>query len=139
MGSRQIFFLPETPAGSTQRDLELKRSAAKAHAARASARLRKGRGKTKVVFQQHGRKSSKRALDQPSTEQPLTPRPLSPGLMTILRKGNSDPFDMLAVPITARVNRILAFFKDGYLPMVYRVRIRSEQPSGNESALEQEA
>ena len=137
MGPRHIVFLPETPVGTTQRQIELNRSAARAHAARVSSKSRKEKGKKKVAFQHHGRRSPRRPSDPESLERSLSPPLLSPGLLSILREGNSDPFNVLAVPVTARVNRILAFFKDGYLPMIYRVHLGSEEASSRIRALEE--
>lgn len=40
--------------------------------------------------------------------------------LTILRKGNSDPFQAFAIPIDARVAYMMTYTKDLYLPGVYR-------------------
>ncbi len=40
---------------------------------------------------------------------------------TVLRRGNSDPFNALAVPINAEDNRIVSFYRDFLLPAEYNV------------------
>lgn len=38
---------------------------------------------------------------------------------TILQKGNSDPFESLSITVTPKVNQVLSFFRDTYLPINY--------------------
>jgi hypothetical protein len=40
--------------------------------------------------------------------------------LTILRKGNSDPFQAFTIPIDAEVANMMTYTKDLYLPGVYR-------------------
>jgi hypothetical protein len=43
----------------------------------------------------------------------------SPGLLTVLRKGNSDVFQAKAIEITPQTHEIMSFFKDCFLPASY--------------------
>jgi hypothetical protein len=43
----------------------------------------------------------------------------SPGLLTILRKGNSDAFQARAIEISPQTHEIMSFFKDYFLPASY--------------------
>jgi len=60
--------------------------------------------------------------DDPSADQ-THPRRMQAtaavGPLTILRRGNSDPFESLAVSVTPRVNEIMSFVKDYFLPACY--------------------
>jgi hypothetical protein len=42
---------------------------------------------------------------------------------SLITEGQSDPFDSLAIPITAEVNRIIAFGRDLFLPVLHHTTI----------------
>ncbi|OQU94677.1 hypothetical protein CLAIMM_01007 [Cladophialophora immunda] len=50
---------------------------------------------------------------------------LSP--VTVLNKGNSDPFGACAIPITVEENSILTFYRDILLPAAWRLDAKSKQ------------
>src|SRR5271156_3227037 len=49
----------------------------------------------------------------------------SPPPLTILRKGNSDPFSALPIPVDARDNSLIAFYRDFELPTLYFLDTKS--------------
>ena len=46
-------------------------------------------------------------------------------LMTILKKGNSDPFNTFATPIDPGVNNLMLFCRNFFLPSLYRIETQS--------------
>ncbi|KIW97588.1 uncharacterized protein Z519_01172 [Cladophialophora bantiana CBS 173.52] len=112
MAQVDVTFLPVLAQSSSQRERELYQAAAQSHAARLWHKWRKQRrlDARPVVASEASRSH---AL-------------VTPGLISILQKGNSDPFNALAIHVTPRANQILTFFKHGYLPMVYQAVMGSE-------------
>lgn len=97
MTREKILFLRTIPIGSSRREQELTRSTALSHAAKVSHRRRKEKEKSQI---------------QP---EPLT----LAGPVTILQGGNSDPFESLALRVTPRVNEVISFVRDYFLPASY--------------------
>ncbi|KAJ9607241.1 hypothetical protein H2200_008313 [Cladophialophora chaetospira] len=62
--------------------------------------------------------------DTPCELVPVKHHPLSP--VTILNAGDSDPFDAYAIPISAEVNNILAFYRDFIIPSAYHLDGKSK-------------
>ncbi|KIY03561.1 uncharacterized protein Z520_00252 [Fonsecaea multimorphosa CBS 102226] len=126
MAQFDITFLPVLARDSSQRDRELYQATAKSHAARLSHKWRRGKrfgaGSANHQRRQIAEESQSIGASETTWNQDL----VSPGLVSILQKGNSDPFDALAIHITPRVNQILTFYKHGYLPMIYPAFMGSE-------------
>ncbi|KAH0841715.1 hypothetical protein AYO21_01053 [Fonsecaea monophora] len=57
---------------------------------------------------------------------------LSP--VTVLNKGNSDPFSASAVPITVEENRIVTFYRDILIPATWRLDVKSKDNLANARA-----
>lgn len=138
MDKTNFTFVPVPTEGSSQRERELHQAVAKSHAARLSHKWRKqvryvpGHGRRK--HQNLGAEDEQAESSAGALNQPLS----SPSLLSILQKGNSDPFNVLAVPITPRVNQIVTFFKHGYLPMIYPAFMGSEDTIRQIEALQQQ-
>jgi hypothetical protein len=97
MTREKILFLRTIPVGRSRREQELARSAALSHAAKVSHRRKKEKEKS-----------------QTQQESLIVGGPL-----TILPGGNSDPFESLAVRVTPRVNEVISFVRDYFLPASY--------------------
>lgn len=103
-----------------KRDQELVRAAALSHAAKVSHQKRKAReaknkdvilaGRQPITGAQHRERSGE--------GQKLSEIVLGP--LTILKRGNSDPFQAVAITVTRRVNEILSFFRNSFLPAMYQ-------------------
>ncbi|KAH0848376.1 hypothetical protein AYO21_04403 [Fonsecaea monophora] len=126
MAQVDITFLPVLARGSSQRERELYQATARSHAARLSHKWRKlklsDQDNANHQRQHIGEESQPTGASETAWNQAL----VSPNLVSILQKGNSDPFNSLAIHVTPRVNQILTFFKHGYLPMIYPAFMGSE-------------
>ncbi|KIW12551.1 hypothetical protein PV08_09828 [Exophiala spinifera] len=131
--SQDIFFLPYDPVRASQRVRQLQNSEARAHAARVAHTRR--RLYAPLLFLSTARKpsdngdadnysnekvsgaSSKRKNRKPFRR--VSAAKLSDHLspVTILQKGNSDPFDVSAVQISAELNEVLLFYQQNVLPL----------------------
>lgn len=133
MSESSYVFISGLPVGTT-RERELTRAEALSHAAWMSHQRRPyvaNTGKTgKVIVLKRSQQSSK-SKNAPSKSRPegrtarkdassaaastyARPEPLS-----ILNKGNSDPFQSAAANVTPRANQIIAFIRDVFLPANY--------------------
>jgi len=97
MTNEKILFLRTVPIGSSRREKELVHSAALSHAARVL----------------HRRKKEKEKLQAQKESLAIV------GPVTILREGNSDPFESLALTVTPKVNEVMSFVRDYFLPASY--------------------
>lgn len=141
----KIRFVTEGPQHQTVREKELDVSERKAHSARIAherARARRERGaaatpapnadpetstaqpapKRKCVVhvkQRHGTRTI--VFDKPVVKKlpQKPPLPPSPPKLPSPRKGDSDPFGVLAIPVTPQVNQVLQFMRDGVYPGLY--------------------
>jgi hypothetical protein len=135
MPQDKFAFIPGLPLRTSPRDQELVRATALSHTARVNHQRRKARealqhakqgsllspiSRALVQAQSHGlhKKSgpASKTKDKPQEEQEYVN---ITGPLTILRKGNSDPFKSLAIAVTPRVNQVISFVKDVYLPAFY--------------------
>lgn len=136
LGQTPILFVNGRPQGGI-REQELARSAALSHIAsvvhqRRGFRPAKTKRKThsqtftwrlEPQVPNHNLPESSRRPGLAGTKDdsdPTTTESTEPPPLTILKKGNSDPFHTFAVKITPRANQILAFARDVFLPSHYR-------------------
>ncbi|KIW23508.1 uncharacterized protein PV07_11700 [Cladophialophora immunda] len=126
MAQINITFLPVLEQGSSQRVRELHQATARSHAARLSHKWRKQKRSDVENANRQRQHVAEESQPPGASEAAWNQALVSPGLVSILQKGNSDPFNALAIHVTPRVNQILTFFKHGYLPMIYPAFMGSE-------------
>ena len=113
MAIQQVVFLKPQTRLTSVRDRELENSLARSHASRfAHERLQAKRGSPR------GSASSSPSTGGESVEE--RQKDAAPLPLTILRKGNSDPFASHSVEITPRINEIIAFFGAYYVPIAHQ-------------------
>ncbi|OAP63260.1 hypothetical protein AYL99_02487 [Fonsecaea erecta] len=137
MAQVDITFLPVLARDSSQRDRELYQATARSHAARLSHKWRQQkRFAADIAHHQRQQIAEEQQLPAGASEAAWSNALIAPGLASVLQKGNSDPFNALAIHVTPRVNQILTFFKHGYLPMIYPAFMGSEDAIRRISALQ---
>lgn len=146
----QILFVPGPFSRTSSKDLELARSKARSHAAKAAHRKRKfesrnGGERTVTAWadsESEGGSLSPISRTYNEFEQEEDQRgwaeqvAMKTRLLTILYKGNSDPFQALSADITPRGSQIITFYRDVFQPSAYRSE--KSRPSIRQSALADE-
>lgn len=133
--SEFLFLVSTSKEGKgKQSEQELVRAVALSHAARVSHQKRKEKeasqlgGPKSVTIATGGRQRKSDKLSRTVVsriqkrweEEEEEEERVLVGPLTILKGGNSDPFRSLAIAVTPRVNEILSFFKNSFLPAIYQ-------------------
>lgn len=116
---KSLVFLPSNTAHRPRKDQELIQAVARSHAAKAG-RPRRGKRRSDVWTPQVSRANTPDQQgdgdgdgDGNNAAQP------APWARSVIQRGNSDPFQSFAVPITPRVNQLLSFYTRNILPIMY--------------------
>ncbi|KIX03803.1 uncharacterized protein Z518_07356 [Rhinocladiella mackenziei CBS 650.93] len=120
----ELMFVPQFSPDATKRNRELEIAKQKSHAAKVAHQKRKQKQETPASGR-HPAFLPYPPENQPDEDYPLNllrrrqPKITSQTLLDILPGGHSDPFNAQALPISPRVNQLITFIRDAYLPGVY--------------------
>lgn len=129
---KQLVFLPSNTAQRPRKDQEIIQAVARSHAAKIG-RPRKPkleRPRSYVLTPDTSRSATPDQQDD--GYHPIVLSQSSSWARSLVQRGNSDPFQSFAIPITPRVSQLLSFYATEILPIKYSTCM---VPSASNSAI----